>query len=315
MNVLKTLFLFALIIVGIIVVSLISYYNVVLTGNVHEITFHGKVVDQYGEPVSGVSVNLETGGSFVSGGGRLRRISDEQGNFDVNTEGSAIFIHRLVHPNIDHQLPLDENGSSIGMDFGFAEYDNYQWENYSSPDTPFIINVWRLDKLEQIITGKRTVVIEPDERVYTINFKSQKKGKRFYEGEGKGEGQLRVKAYVDEYPSDIRYVDAEVNWWFEIEVINGGIQDAPNVPYLNLAPEDGYQSKIRVGAFANGRKGPQEFFDKKYYYQANNGEDFGVLIAEFAGVSGRKDRKPVLIMRYKLNPNGSRNLAVKPKQN
>jgi hypothetical protein len=287
-----------------------AYYKFALKGNVHEIAFYGKVVDQYGEPVSDVQIYLETGGSFVSGGGRLRRISDEQGSFNVNTEGSAIFVTRLIHSNISHKLPLNKRGKPIALDFGFAD-DNYQWENYSSPETPFIIKVWRLEKLERVIAGKRRVVMEPDERVYTINFIPKRDREKGYESKA----QLRVKAYADEYSSDIHYVDAKVNWWFEIEAIKGGLQEAPDDPYLNLVPEEGYENIIRVGAFANGREGPQDLRNKRYYFRSNNGREHGSLIINFNGVSGRKDRKPVLIMRYKINPDGSRNLAVKPKQN
>jgi hypothetical protein len=282
-----------------------EYYQLAIEGNIQDIVFYGRVVDQDGKPVAGANVLMGTGGGFLSGGGSLARVSDAEGNFSAEVKGSAIFIQSVTHPDIDFKPPLDEHGNSVNLDFGFADYDSFQWKNYSSPESPFIVNVWRITNLEHVLHASRTgVSLEPDGRLYTINL-LKKFGKNLTT-EGISEGNLTVRYFRAEGEEG-----TNTDWWLELKAIDGGIIMTRD-PFMNLAPESGYETgSIRFEMNVSDPEYSTRLLRKRIYFYSNGGKEFGGLIFD---MRTKSNGPGAFWYGFKVNPEGSRNLALDPKK-
>lgn len=282
-----------------------KYYQRALQGNKGAVYFYGKVVDQFGKPVAGVNVLLDTGGDFLSGGGRLSRITDDNGLFKV--EGivtSFVGLSRMTHPSIEYVPP---NGRySFQTFYGphkSTSNNRLQWSDHNTENKAYIFKAWRIGKLEHLISGGNHVALEPDGRLYTLDLFDKWGHEALKEGVWEG-GQLTIRHY--RAPGKDRR--EKTDWWFEISAVDGGVIWVTE-SYMNLAPDSGYQSEpIRIEQKVISAEYTEWVSDQRIYYVSNNGKHYGAL--EFR-IFTRGNNEASLRYRHKLNPNGSRNLALR----
>jgi hypothetical protein len=148
--------------------------------------------------------------------------------------------------------------------------------------------------------------MKPDGRVYTFDFDRKNKFGEVipFAVEGEAGGYLHATC---SRPPMTEYGDWQ-DWSVNISVVGGGIQ-ATDDYYLNLAPETGYSPSLTIEQQKASGDYQSRMLGKRFYFTAKNGQIYGSLYATI-----EPHMKPELcrvILWYKINANGSRNLAIK----
>lgn len=288
------------------------HYILGFEAGIEKIAFHGQVIDQYGNPVTGARVEFEAGGRYLAAGsGRGLLMTNDDGRFRFNAEGGNLIVGPIVHPELDEfkHLAINE-GNQILTRVTFFGYQHAKdgndliWTDYSA-ENPYVFNVWRKTKVESLgsfYKGSLSPRLKCDGSKFTFDFSQKKVEYRMVSGEAKG--QIRVRYYCTK--TNDSDGDGAASWSVEIEAVDGGIQEAQDI-YLNQAPERGYDPSYKISM----RKDESEYKDravKSFYFTANNGEFYGSIRAEFFPFMYEK---PKIFMEYKVNTTSDRSLLKK----
>jgi len=313
----KTLFVLAFIVVlliGCLTETGRAYFELGFKAGMLPINFYGQIVDQYGVPVAGAIVTYETTGALLAHGkgiGKLR--TDKQGRFEIHSEGGTLVLRHVAHPDITFSFPSpnSENPTKPSSAIWFvAAQKTYGgkdplWTD-TSPGRPYVFTAWRVEKYEKVMTGDLNSYQIPDGRIYTFKFDKKKYKER--REEGSTDGHLWVSCTR----GPIEREQDQVDWRVTITPVDGGIQAADSL-YYNLAPEEGYQPSLTIDM----RKGSPDFkkslSNQRYFFTAKNGQVYGSLKIYIYPNTKQGEKCTIDITQYKVNLNGSRNLAVKPK--
>jgi len=305
--------IFALIIVAYFLLPAFRYYEAGFKSGMLPIDFYGKLVDQHGDIVPNAVIPYCTGGKFLaSGKGCGNTRTDAQGRFEIHSEGGSLTLSTFSHPEIDFSFPKPKYGGTHSVQKGQMTFWGYQrmeggneplWTE-ASEDNPYIFIAWRTGKFEKVIIGDANSHQKPDGTIYTMRLdKKRYKDRRV---EGISDGHIRTSCRRGSIRNNRDWVD----WQVTIEAINGGIQITDD-SYLNLAPETGYQPTYSIDMRKNNENYKDSLINQRFYFRANNGETYGSLYIHIKPHFA-KNKCIVNIDQYKINPNGSRNLAVRP---
>lgn len=256
--------------------------------------FYGKVIDQDGNPLAGVSVV----GKLVLNDGTYGGVKTQE--YDTTTDSDGLFEFTGLH------------GAGLGITISKPGYEN-GWKNdayqspsggQSSPADRVIYRMWSTNVHEQLITGDKSFEVVPDGRPYFINLTDG----TISEHEG---GDLKVWIEYTNQPVRGQLYD----WSAGIEVINGGLwevpqaamnsgfSDKPSIPMYE-APADGYVSSFSLKEqIKGGQRG--EIGSRYFYLLLNNGKEYGRMNINLFAPHGHLH--PGLIrISYAINPSGSR---------
>ena len=281
-----------------------------------DIKFYGRVIDQYGRPISGAKVRYSGTSTYLSaGGGRGQVETDEQGYFEIDTEGAKLVLGSVIHPDIVYSHQLDSGlGQEIPQEIlkstkvFLSQEDNRgiysNWRHHTEKEKIYIIHAWRLGKYEGAKAGDVIGDYDGDGKYYTLLLnKSRYKDRR---KDGKTKGHIYISCTRPHMENNRDYGD----WSISIAPVNGGIQEVDDL-YMNQAPETGYQSSIDIDM----RKGSSSYapylLNKRYYFKSNNGKEYGSLFIHIKPFSNVQKEACRLNIYYKINPTGSRNLELK----
>ncbi len=242
----------------------------------------GKVVDQDGVPLSGVTVETEIN-RFVwppeqhpNGVSSKQEITtDADGRFHVS-DNSATGIHVMLQKAGYEQESRNGYGSN-GQN--------------GSQENPAVLKMWSTNTHEQLITGEKKFQIVPDGRPYFINLTDDTISET-------GEGDLKVWIQYTNQPVRGQFSD----WSAEIDVINGGLQASDSYSMFS-APSDGYvPSFVWKNQIKGGQRG--SIGERRFYLKLKNGQEYGRMIIELHAPFN--DQIPGLInLSYAINPSGS----------
>lgn len=247
--------------------------------------FYGEVIDQYGNPVIGATVN---GNIMIDS---LETSKEE--TYTTETDQMGFFQFTGLH------------GISLGVAPSKA---GYEWESRgvacqmpsggkSSSDNRAILTMWKLRGAEPMKHIKFESEIPYDGTSATFNLQTGKKT------EG---GDLRItllRSPLEIKPGLIH----PYGWEVKIELINGGIMEE-NDPYPYWAPENGYQSFFEAGMNSNDRPWRPEFI-QNFYFKNSQGQ-YGRLLINLL-TSSKRPQTGFTIETW-LNPSGSQNLEFNP---
>jgi hypothetical protein len=253
-------------------------------GGVEDFTFHGIVIDQHGEPVEGALVYNEVGGRYLaSGSGFATMKTDAEGRFSISATGANMKVGPIKHPQLAEYRRLDHKGeigrSAVFWDFQHVEGGNeLLWGDYADKHNPFVFKVWRKDanvnaNKVYVARQKSGAPFSCDGMTYSIDLT-----KRLADQlkTGVAEGQLRFRFYCPEKEQvaikDGMYYD---DWTFEIEVVDGGIQETQDV-YLHDPPATGYQPLYRL-EMNKDAEDYQTRLTKRFYFNSASGRYWGSL--------------------------------------
>jgi hypothetical protein len=260
------------------------------------IEMYGKVVDQHGQPVAGAEVYMIVagGGTFAPGSGPVRLTSDAAGMFRLEAKGQQIEILSVKKSNLTQTFfeRISGKRNSVLLDAVGRFGEQYSWRSYTTPDKPFVINVWRVEKFEKV--KSESGAISPSPNGEPVEFAG-------------------VKVICEREPKEpnVHWRHQKGSWSITFRPIDGGIQETDDL-YLNEAPEIGYQPELTVAM----KRGDPDYKvniqpARRYYYTAYNGKWYGSFSATFDPYM--EDDVCSIQVAFKYNSNGSRNLAVKPR--
>jgi hypothetical protein len=191
--------------------------------------------------------------------------------------------------------------------------------------------MWCAENLEKVISGQSGAVgpSRPREdgvysRFVTIDLEKSFKPSNRYRPVVEGHdapGHIRIAMFSEPYAAwhtrdrwdaDIGHerkaADEEQRaWWIELSAVDGGLVPVPEDDiYMNEAPETGYQPMIRFEGRDKVNAKSRRLY---YYFKANGGQQYGVIVVKMKYVSSLNSGQAVGFS-YKMNLEGSRNLVV-----
>ncbi len=271
-----------------------------------DITLHGRVIDQNGQPVNDADVYYEVVNNYLGGGGGRGRVkTDKDGYFEIDTEAAELDLWGIRHPEVQEGGYSKSTNTNLNIKSSNMYPD---WSVHNTKDNPYIILAWRSGKYEGAFSGRSGGHLNASGTISTLRFTDKRNAVQRFEGEQAG--HLRVSCTRTPMESNRDYGD----WSVHITPINGGIQETDDL-YRNVAPEAGYLPSLDI-VMQKGSQGYEHaLINKHYYFMSNNGKEYGSLrinFEPFAKIEHDEDERVCIIrINYKLNPTGSRNLELK----
>jgi hypothetical protein len=258
------------------------------------IRFYGLAVDQQGNGVSDAAVTILVGSfdesiltDLTKTGVKNTSIelkTDAQGSFSVeNIKGSSLRIVRIEKEG----YTADENEFMV---FFYAS----RFSKVHKPDSakPVLFHMWKNGPTERTLTGEANWQVLSDGRAYYFDFL---KGKQSTDP---SQGDLVVRISADPQPQRMPF-----DWSAVIEPVDGGIIETTD-RFLYSAPESGYKPQFEVTMKASDPQWQREP-KWKFYIHSRSGRLYAGVEFELH-VNHRGEG--LLILAYRVNPAGSRNL-------
>lgn len=258
------------------------------------IALYGRVVDQSGAGVPGVTVDARISvedSAFKQHSENLQVSTDSSGAF-------AIVEHRGSHLQLE---VLKKPGYVLADGRMMYNFDSSRKVYVADPAHPEVFHMWKMGVAENLIEYSANRLIIPDGRIYTIDLiKSTCREGRLKEGD----------LWVDvKWAANFDEVKRPV-WSYRLRVIDGGLI-ATRDARMYAAPVSGY-----VPVYEYVRDGTPATLvrpNTKFYVSSRNGHVFSAI---HAGVSAviPSENKAMIAFTSDSNANGSRNLQVDEKK-
>jgi len=274
----------------------------------YDLDFYGKVIDQDGNSVSNANIDYSVASLYrfsTTSSGSVE--TDRSGLFNIKASGYSISLKMPKHPELSNKFLTGTVGSSLSSgqsillepnDFG----DGIQsWKGYTKKN-PYIIRAWKVKSYEKIFHKRKNLFLAPDGSVYSFLQKNSY-GKMALKKGRSSEGYLMFSCVRDES----KLAEKNGAWEVTIDPVEGGILETTDV-VLNEAPLDGYQPNLSIVMDDKEKYGSSILKNKKYYFKSNKNRVYGSLVITFDPYAKKSDC--IIDVNYKINPNGSRNLAI-----
>ncbi len=256
--------------------------------NARQINVYGKVIDQYGQPVTDAKVN---GGTLLmesferSGGEKFSTVTDTHGRFSFTDLHGARF-------GLDIEKP--------GYEYDSRRYLGW-WDNYRpDPDHPAIFVMWKLHGAEPMVHTKFDSRVPYDGQTVAFDI---------FTGRKAGNGDLQIT--LTRNPLQVRRGGAPFDWNVHLQVVGGGLIEASDL-YPNEAPESGYQPAFDFSMAKDAANWTQRL-TQTYYIRTADG-DYGRINIDLTTDSERPQGTGITVETW-LNPSpGDRNLEFDPAQ-
>lgn len=251
-----------------------------------DVNFHAHVVDQKGNPVKNAKVEFSAGNAPLSeGAGTGYTTTDAAGRFSI-TQAKAYNLRIVSIQKSGYDTKKTERW--------FRGYDdpNFEtWNDYSTPETAYVFEAWKVEKYPKVFTGTREIWIFEQNKSYSLDFLGEKGNRQLTDSE---QGDLSVVFDI-----------VGEDWTFTLSGINGGIQETHD-EYMNFAPKDDFQPVLETSGTG------QQTIRKNFYFTSQNEKVYGAVQMEVRPFYSRTKNNSALFMTYVINLEGGRNLAVKP---
>ena len=286
------------------------------TGNWY-FDFYGRIIDQYGDPVTNAKVEMEVGGGVFAGGdGVVRVISDHEGYFSVKeARGGSLGIIKMNRPGYE----IDYKKQAIGFSSALDEDEHLRSTNkdlfsYGKKDKAFVYIAWKLtDDIDSndLHTGRTSnLYLYGNRQIYTVDLFAPN-GRESQIQKGKQSGQIYISFYRDKnslIEGASKYGPAKNPWRLSVEVIGGGLIEVENPLYMMRAPVDGYVSKWEM----SNEDQKSIFDDLRHFYIKTKDGMYGRINIQLR-TSIAKNRKQnhdgEITFNYSINKSGDTNVA------
>ena len=246
--------------------------------------FYGRVVDQDGNPLHGVRIDLRLrhwNTAYSGSSTTVNLETDTKGHFHaVDATGDAFDIESILKAGYELEPNTRRGYRAKG----------------GSAAAPVEFKMWRSDIKEALISDSKSYRIVPDGRGYFIDLRNSTIGET-------GVGDIKASInYVTEVVHGQTY-----DWSAQITVPNGGLLEETNVnSSMYLAPTNGYKSKFQLTQqILGGQSG--SIGTRRFFLKLKNGEQYGRMEIQMnapynSQVPGR------IRISHAINPSGSRTL-------
>jgi hypothetical protein len=262
-----------------------SMLEVLGTENRTPLDFYGKVVDQYGHPVSGAKVK---GGILLNEG--LDRSKNEDHYTETDNQGLFSFIG--IH------------GVGIGFQFTKEGYDydlklpSARPRDYNvDPNNPMVFLMWKRQGSEPMVFARIHAYIPCDGSATHLNLLT---GKLVVGG-----GDMLVK--LTRNPVNI-VRGKPFDWTVMFEIPIGGLLEESDA-YPNEAPAEGYLPSITI-SMASDQLNWTSSLTRSFYFKSRGGQNYGRMTINITA----DFQPPPTSFNADIyaNPSGSRNLEYDP---
>lgn len=275
------------------------------------IEFYGKVIDQHGEHIPDVKVEItisqrnESLASLMSGGRKIIKnnkefFTDWDGRFSITNE----YGDSLTVTSLEKDGYVENDWKSFA--FGTGRYATTAHK--PDPDNPVIFQMWKeLAETEPLIKKEKghTTIFDGGE-IY-INLITGE------EADVPSNGDVMVSAFMEEN-AKLRPYD----WSATVKVPDGGLIETED-KYLYLAPENGYKEEMSYSFNKNDWDEKSKdskwssSIEKKFYVKCLNGKVYAAIIVTIDSCPVPNREGYIHIDRV-VNSNGSRNLQYDKKK-
>ncbi len=264
------------------------------------ITFYGKVVDQFGNPVPTAKVEYVTNDSPSGHGTKHSMEADDSGLFSFHGAGISLYISvsKAGYYHINLAPPWDKLGSSNG--FEYAKVGG------NKPHHP--------DKANPVVfVLYKQVELEPLQRLSSMSFDLPKNGTAVKVNVAPKGSQMPREIVIKLWAqNESKTVRGTFSWSFAISAIDGGIAPRKG-EFAFISPDAGYEALQQVLMPAELERSEwEEMAERSYFIKFDDGIVARINITVFSPVPGASNGG-VELSGY-LNPKvGSRNLETNPK--
>lgn len=272
----------------IVCLSLVSGNAQLRTPENVPIGFHGKVVDQQGNPISGAKVSFDLIVSHMmedrTESTPMVMQTDQDGGFAL-TGVVGYGIEKIDVNKEGYELsPKTQRGYVFGFDANYKP----------NPDNPVVFQMWKKQGAERLVgsawRGKMACDGTP------VGFD-------LYHGSRNADGDLQITCTRLPLKSPAPG-NAPFDYKFQIAVIGGGIQPTHD-EFTYLAPEDGYSTSLTFSQKASDPNWDAKIpIPKDYYIKTSDGH-YGRLFVDWYAAQNAPTH---LEWDCSINPSGSRNL-------
>ncbi|OIQ89096.1 hypothetical protein GALL_290010 [mine drainage metagenome] len=264
--------------------------------NARPINYYGKVIDQYGEPVSEANVvgNVMLNVGLESSGYKT---------FTTTTDPAGLFQFTDLR-GVNIGLSITKSGYEIGK-YDLAS-NGPDKGGHSTPADRVVFRMWKLHGAEPMVHWQlNRIGLAVDGTASSFDLVA---GKR-----ADGTGDIAIR--FTRTPLSIER-GKPFDWVLTFQIPTGGFAEITG-PYANEAPTNGYQPTITIAEPASAKDWTPSF-EHAYFFTARNGQVFGRMTVHLVGDYVTPPTH--FELEVYANPAGSRNLefdaakAYKPKQ-
>jgi hypothetical protein len=257
------------------------------------INFWGKVTDQDGLPLSGVSVTYacsidhgnDQGVAWIEQEIQRGEIgSGADGSFSIlGLRGHDLTIESLTKPNYTYKMRFNHSYNFYG--------DAPSGRFIPNQAKPITLAMIHKDRLEGLIQSEGTLHLRGDGTPERWNL---------WNGEAEPAGELAVVFRAD--PGVSATPAQVVNWSADLEIVGGGITEAPWEEEVRRAPESGYLATVFYPKVDQKEGVPH----RSFYLRTKEGKYGRIQVELSTSDDGRTAR---CFISADMNPRaGSRNL-------
>jgi len=262
---------------------------------------NGKIIDQYGMPVSGALINaVITYYPHNPNHDLSRSSSNVYAESDINgyfifpgIEGISFSIKKIFK----NGYLFNDDGSMLFM---LTNMNDEQLAELSNKKSPLIYKAWKSSDSISIEYKKMRFNVEPDGQIYTVDLKRKliKKG-------GSSEG-----VHLSAFRESISGSDyTQTPWYIKLAIPNGGIIEVKD-DFNYLAPVSGYQPEWSFTANRSDDDWKYDIKNKKLFFVGHD-DVYGIIKLTARPFYGYKHDKFEVIIEYGFNEPGVRYLEPK----
>ena len=211
------------------------------------ISFYGKVVDQFGNPVAGAKVDYSVVDKFWEKGSSYHGQSDGNGYFSItgiHGAGMTVGVTKDGYDNIDGK---SDRGYGLG-------------EKLPTQDNPEILVLRKKAKAEPLYAIDRDIIVPKDGTPVEVDLKSGNPV-------ASGQGDIKIECWASEESKDAK---GHYEWHCRLSVPEGGLLKRTD-PELNFnAPESGYEPSVDITMSQTAERW-QPANDDQYWVKLHDG--------------------------------------------
>jgi hypothetical protein len=242
--------------------------------------FYGKVIDQFGQPIPGVSIT-----------GQLVFNTDIDGGIKTETHTTQTDSQGLFQFTGLHGASLNVRPEKDGYKYGDrGEGLKGPAGSMAGPTDRAVLTMWKLRGAEPLTSFRIDAKIPYDGSPTT-----------FETATGKESPNGDLKVTLSRAPLQVHRSGQGFDWAVKIEMLDGGLIEE-NDPYPYWAPESGYRPSFEFNMSSNSVPWNSTLEDS--FYLKNSGGQFGRMQV---GVYGAATPARLQI-NFTINPSGSQNL-------
>jgi hypothetical protein len=257
------------------------------------IDFWGRVIDQDGEPITGVRVVMRarewevdstSGPKTISK--RTEATTDNSGNFSLNGGSGDSLQLEAIQKEGYRLSPKTQMGFAYG-----AGSDTF----VPSEANPVLIHMWKSKPAEHLETFRTLFGFVADGRTYTMDLVLNQK----HEGQAaEGDLLLNIRRSPPAQGSD------KFEWSLELSAVDGGLVESHD-DFNYMAPENYYQPRIVIESKPADPAWTANL-TKDFFIRCKGGTVYGLL--HLCIRPDYKDGQAAILFETRLSRGGSRNL-------